>query len=209
MPILISSSPKIPAVTIAIRQHTFSPAGGTPQVAGRFRYDGVVARQIVQIRCGRSRAGHRLQPHNYTEALTESEGLASVAVAKRAIDLMHAHPEKPWSTADLARATGASARTLQRSFERSDLPSPMMYLRRLRLHRVHTELAVSSPDSVTVTMVGPRSSSAARHGDLPTTLAMTEKLREEVGFVAVEAPTRYATVPTGTAQLPPNNTVRE
>jgi len=98
----------------------------------------------------------QIQPHNYTEALTESESPASPAVAKRAIDLMHAHPETPWSTADLARATGVSARALQRSFERSDLPSPMMYLRRLRLHHVHSELAANSPDAVTVTMIAGR-----------------------------------------------------
>jgi AraC-like DNA-binding protein len=98
----------------------------------------------------------QIQPHNYTEALTECAGPASTAVAKRAIDLMHAHPETPWSTAELARATGASARALQRAFERSGQPSPMMYLRQLRLHRVHAELAANSPDSLTVTTVAGR-----------------------------------------------------
>jgi AraC-like DNA-binding protein len=98
----------------------------------------------------------QIQPHNYTEALGEVAPAASTAVAKWAIDLMHEHPEKPWSTADLARATGVGARALQRSFERSGLPSPMLYLRRLRLRRVHAELAASSPDSVTVTMVAGR-----------------------------------------------------
>jgi AraC-like DNA-binding protein len=98
----------------------------------------------------------QIQPHNYTEALTESESPASAAVAKRAIDLMQAHPETPWSTAELARATGASARALQRAFERSGQPSPMMYLRRLRLYRVHAELAANSPDAVTVTTVASR-----------------------------------------------------
>src|ERR1700731_744366 len=44
----------------------------------------------------------QIQPHNYTQALTESESPASPAVAKRAIDLMHAHPETPWSTAERA-----------------------------------------------------------------------------------------------------------
>ncbi|ORW41743.1 hypothetical protein AWB90_20915 [Mycobacterium paraense] len=98
----------------------------------------------------------QIQPHNYTEALTESGRAANAAVAKRAIDLMHAHPEKPWSTAQLARATGVSARALQRAFERSDQPPPMIYLRRLRLSRVHAELTASSPDSVTVTMIAGR-----------------------------------------------------
>jgi AraC-like DNA-binding protein len=98
----------------------------------------------------------QIQPHNYTEGLTEGARAASTAVAKAAIDLLHEHPEKPWSTADLARATGVSARALQRAFERSDLSSPMLYLRGLRLHRVHTELAASSPRSVTVTMIAGR-----------------------------------------------------
>ncbi len=98
----------------------------------------------------------QIQPHNYTEALTECAVPASTAVAKRAIDLMHAHPETPWSTAELARATGASARALQRAFERSGQPPPMMYLRRLRLHHVRAELAANSPDSLTVTTVAGR-----------------------------------------------------
>ncbi len=98
----------------------------------------------------------QIQPHNYTEAMAESDGPASAAVAKRAIDLMHAHLQTPWSTAELARATGASTRGLQRAFERSGQPSPMLYLRRLRLHRVHAELAANSPDSITVTVVAGR-----------------------------------------------------
>jgi AraC-like DNA-binding protein len=98
----------------------------------------------------------QIQPHNYSEALIEGAGAASTAVAKQAIDLLHGHPEKPWSTADLARATGVSARALQRSFERSGEPPPMMYLRRLRLDRVHAELCAGCPDSVTVTMIASR-----------------------------------------------------
>src|SRR6202045_857493 len=98
----------------------------------------------------------QIQPHNHTEALTQSEVPASPAVAKRAIDLMHAHPETPLSTGELAQATGVSARALQRAFERCGQPPPMIYLRGLRLHRLHAELASHSPDSVTVTMVAGR-----------------------------------------------------
>lgn len=98
----------------------------------------------------------QIQPNNYTEALAENAGAARPAVVRRAIDLMHAHPEMPWSTAELARVTGASARALQRAFERSGQPSPMTYLRQVRLHRVHADLAANSPDSVTVTMVAGR-----------------------------------------------------
>jgi AraC-like DNA-binding protein len=98
----------------------------------------------------------QIQPHNHTDAMTAREGSAGAAVAKRAIDLIHAHPQKLWSTAELARATGVSARALQQAFARSGHPSPMTYLRRLRLHRVHTELAANFPDSVTVTIVAGR-----------------------------------------------------
>lgn len=98
----------------------------------------------------------QIQPHNFTEALNGREAAASAAVTKRAIDMVHAQPQKLWSTVELARATGVSARALQRAFERSGHPSPMAYLRQLRLHHVHTELASHSPDSVTVTTVAGR-----------------------------------------------------
>ena len=98
----------------------------------------------------------QIQPHNYTDALTEDAHAANAAAAKHAIDLMHAHPEQPWSTAHLARSAGVSARALQRAFERSDLPSPLTYLRQLRLLRVKAELTANSPDSATVTMIAGR-----------------------------------------------------
>jgi AraC-like DNA-binding protein len=142
----------------------------------------------------------------------------------------------PGTLANWHESPGSAHEPLQRSFERSGQPSPMLYLRRLRLQRVHTELAANSPDSVTVTMVagrcgfmhlgrfagqyrqlfgetpsqtlrapgtpstaflmavrtgnGPRSSFCRAPRRPTDTPAMTDKLREEVGFVAVEAPTR-------------------
>ena len=93
------------------------------------------------------------QAHNYTEALAEDERALSGEVVKRAIDLIHAYPEKHWSTAELARATGVSARAIQKAFHRADEPPPMTYLRRLRLHRVRADLAGGIPGSVTVTAV--------------------------------------------------------
>jgi AraC-like DNA-binding protein len=96
------------------------------------------------------------QPHNYAEALRDSEPSASAAVVKRAIDLMDAEPEAAWSTFQLARATGVSSKALQTAFQRSDRPRPMAYLRRLRLRRTHAELATSPPEAVTVTTVAGR-----------------------------------------------------
>jgi AraC-like DNA-binding protein len=94
-----------------------------------------------------------IQPHNYAEALAEDEPCASTAVVRRAIDLMHAHPETPWGTVHLARATGVSARALHKAFARSGQPPPMTYLRRLRLHKARAELAAHSPNELTVTAV--------------------------------------------------------
>jgi transcriptional regulator GlxA family with amidase domain len=74
-------------------------------------------------------------------------------VVRSAIDLMHAHPETPWGSVDLARATGVSARALQKAFQRSGHPPPMTYLRRLRLHRARAELAAHGPNELTVTAV--------------------------------------------------------
>jgi AraC-like DNA-binding protein len=97
-----------------------------------------------------------IQPHNYTEALATGELCASAAVLNRAVDLIHAYPETCWDTAGLARATGVSARALQKAFQRSGHPPPMTYLRRVRLDNVRTELTNSDPGGTTVTAVAGR-----------------------------------------------------
>jgi AraC-like DNA-binding protein len=98
------------------------------------------------------------QPHNYSDALNDAGRPASDGVVKRAIDLMRSHPESAWTTAQLARATGVSARALQTAFTRSHDPPPMTYLRRLRLHRARAELIDASQrrSSATVTTVASR-----------------------------------------------------
>lgn len=93
------------------------------------------------------------QPHTYTDALNADGRPASPAVVKQAIDLMRAHPELVWTTAEVARATGVSARVLQKAFAQAGEPPPMTYLRQLRLNRVRAELAdaaqTQSPAAVT------------------------------------------------------------
>jgi AraC-like DNA-binding protein len=98
------------------------------------------------------------QPHNYTDALRDDGRPASDVVVKKAVDLMHCHPEWVWTTAELARATGVSARALQKAFARSGELPPMTYLRHLRLHRVRAELADASRvrSSAAVTAVASR-----------------------------------------------------
>jgi AraC-like DNA-binding protein len=97
-----------------------------------------------------------MQPHNFSEDLSATERAASSAVVRRAMDLMHAHPEKAWTMARLARTTCVSPSALQRAFNRSGQPPPMTYLRRLRLHRVNGELSRSDPRVATVSTVAAR-----------------------------------------------------
>jgi AraC-like DNA-binding protein len=98
------------------------------------------------------------QPHSYTDALSAEGRPASEAVVKEAIDLMRGHPESVWTTAELARATGVSARALQKAFARSGEVPPMTYLRHVRLHRVRAELGEESRtrSSAAVTAVASR-----------------------------------------------------
>ena len=98
------------------------------------------------------------QPHSYTDALSDEGRPVSEAVVKEAIDLMRGHPESVWTTAELARATGVSARALQKAFARSGEVPPMTYLRHIRLHRVRAELGEESRtrSSAAVTAVASR-----------------------------------------------------
>jgi AraC-like DNA-binding protein len=97
-----------------------------------------------------------IQPHNYTEAFDTNERAAGAKVVKRAVELMHADPERAWNTAELAREVGVGMRALQRAFQQSDLPPPMTYLRRLRLYRVRAELACGGVDTARVATVAGR-----------------------------------------------------
>lgn len=98
----------------------------------------------------------RTQPHNFAEALAGGAHPADVTVVKRAIDLLHAFPETPWDTGQLAHSVGVTGRALQKAFQRSGYLPPMAYLRRLRLERVHTELTDSDQEATSVTAVAGR-----------------------------------------------------
>ncbi|MEV4641431.1 helix-turn-helix transcriptional regulator [Actinoplanes sp. NPDC049548] len=69
---------------------------------------------------------------------------------RRAIEAVHAHPEHPFTAADLALAAGVSVRTLQAGFRRYVGCSPMAYLRQVRLSRAHDDLCAADPSRTTV-----------------------------------------------------------
>ncbi len=96
------------------------------------------------------------QPHNYSEAIRAKQSAAGVRPISRAVELLRSDPAHPWTTRELAAAISVSTRSLHDGFRRSMGTSPIAYLRELRLHAVHDELAAAEPGSVTVTEVAAR-----------------------------------------------------
>jgi AraC-like DNA-binding protein len=96
------------------------------------------------------------QPHNYTDALAGPRRPAAPRAVREAVDLIHAHPEDPWTTASLARRVAVSARSLQEGFARSYGVPPSAYLRSVRLNRAHAELQAADPHTTTVARVAGR-----------------------------------------------------
>jgi AraC-like DNA-binding protein len=89
--------------------------------------------------------------HPYREEL---DGPSGPAVAprpvQRALEAIHARPEHPFTTAELAAVAGVGARWLQVAFRRQSGLSPMAYLREVRLERARAELSEADPAGTTV-----------------------------------------------------------
>lgn len=91
------------------------------------------------------------QPHYQAMALAaEQQAVPPPRVLRTALDLIEEHPERSWTTTDLAREVGIGVRALQESFRRHVGLPPLTYLREVRLIRAHAELAASSAGAVTV-----------------------------------------------------------
>jgi AraC-like DNA-binding protein len=88
-------------------------------------------------------------PHSYTERLRGGDALPSPRHVRRAIDFMQANIARPIALADIVRASGASARSLQSGFRSFKKSTPMNYLRQLRLNAVRAALLdARSRDSI-------------------------------------------------------------
>lgn len=96
------------------------------------------------------------QPHSYREESANPLRAAQPRAIRQAVELVHNHPEQPWSTTKLARQVAVSARCLQEGFQRYLGVPPMTYLREVRLLRVHGELREADPATVTVGAVASR-----------------------------------------------------
>jgi AraC-like DNA-binding protein len=96
------------------------------------------------------------QPHNYSDAIRLRQPAAGVRPISRAVELLRSDPGHPWTAGELAAAVSVSTRSLHDGFRHATGTSPMAYLRELRLHAVHDELAVAEPGSITVTEAATR-----------------------------------------------------
>ena len=94
--------------------------------------------------------------HRYRDELSAPARPGAPRAIRRALDLIHAEPERPLSVADLAATAGMSVRSLQEGFRRHVGCAPMMYLQQARLLRVHEELQRADPFRVTVAAVAHR-----------------------------------------------------
>jgi len=86
------------------------------------------------------------QRHNYTRLLIRKHDAAPWQV-RAAEEYMRTNAQLTLSLGDICVAAGVGSRTLQHSFQRKRGYSPMQFLRRLRLERVHTDL--TQPDAAT------------------------------------------------------------
>ena len=93
------------------------------------------------------------QVNSDTGVLDRPAAPAMPSAIARAVDLLHEHPEDPWSSTTLARAVHVSLRSLQSGFHRTLGKPPMTYLRELRLARIREDLEDSAPGTTTVESV--------------------------------------------------------
>jgi len=96
------------------------------------------------------------QPHNYSTALGAPAPSTGTRPVSNAVELLRSRPAHPWTVAELASEASTSVRSLQEGFRRTLDTTPMAYLRRLRLEKVHEELASAPPGTVGVTQVAVR-----------------------------------------------------
>lgn len=94
--------------------------------------------------------------HPYGEEPAGLHGPLRPRTVKRALDVMHAEPWRPYTIKDLATVAGVGVRVLQDAFRQHVGMPPLTYLRRLRLDGVHAELSRAAPGEASVSEVAYR-----------------------------------------------------
>lgn len=96
------------------------------------------------------------QPNDSAVEPVESGRLVPSLAVRATRELIEAHPEHPWTLADLAGHAGCSPRTLQVAFRRERGTTPMGALRRVRMARAHADLLAGDPLTTRVSEVAGR-----------------------------------------------------
>ncbi|MEV6344976.1 AraC family transcriptional regulator [Actinoplanes sp. NPDC051851] len=95
-------------------------------------------------------------PHRYHGELVTPAAAGPPRAIRRVVDAINDEPERNVSVGDLAEIAGTSVRSLQEGFRRHLGCTPMAYLQRVRLARVHESLRHADPAVVTVAAVAHR-----------------------------------------------------
>lgn len=109
---------------------------------------------------------------------------ASPATLRRAIAFIDEHAHDDITGAEIAAAAGVTVRAVQLAFRRHLDITPLGYLRRVRLHHAHRQLAAADPRHESVTAVAYRWGSPTPAGSLPATA------RPTASFPAIPCATR-------------------
>ncbi|MBK1783414.1 AraC family transcriptional regulator [Prauserella cavernicola] len=89
--------------------------------------------------------------HNYSEQLLDERLTAGRRAVRRAVELLRARPEHPWTLGSLCAEVSVSAGTLCAGFREFTGTTPMAYLRTVRMDHVRAELLAAGADETTVT----------------------------------------------------------
>lgn len=95
-------------------------------------------------------------PSNLSELLHETPKPASAGRLDTVLEYLREHAELPLTPADLARVGHMSIRSLHATFQRELGTTPIAYLRRVRLERVHDELVTGHSNDLKVSEVAYR-----------------------------------------------------
>lgn len=95
------------------------------------------------------------QPHEYSEQLQQACSGCAPRHVRKAAEFIEGHLAEPIGIDEIARASGASMRSLYAGFRRFRGVSPMEFLRAQRLKRVREELR-AAPEGATVSEVAAR-----------------------------------------------------
>jgi AraC-like DNA-binding protein len=94
--------------------------------------------------------------HQYSDALHGSEAGCAGRLVTRAIDAIHAEPQRPYTVSGLAEIADLNPRYLRYEFHRQVGVPPMAYVRHVRLARAHADLLAADPAETTVAEVARR-----------------------------------------------------